>query len=168
MPRFPYTWGAISETGGLNLLADALYAYLHFAAILTLASALGAEALLLRAQPAARTLLALARTDLLYGLSAAAVIATGAARVLLGAQPAGFYASNPVFWTKLGLVVLIGLVSILPTRRILRWRKALRADASFLPAELELDSTRRLVFAELHLLALVPLPAVLMARGIGL
>jgi uncharacterized membrane protein len=36
------------------------------------------------------------------------------------------------------------------------------------PGTREWLSTRRLVFAELHLLALVPVPAVLMARGIGL
>jgi len=148
------------------LLADALYAYLHFAAILTLASVLGAEALLLRAQPGPKTLLALARTDLLYGLSAAIVIATGTARVFLGAKSAIFYGSNPVFWLKLTLVLVIGLISIAPTRTILRWKKALAGNASFIPSQPELDSTRRLVFTELHLLALVPVPAVLMARGI--
>ncbi len=145
---------------------DALYAYLHFSAILALASLLGAEALLLRAQPGAKTVLALARTDLLYGICAAFVVATGAARVFLGAKSAMFYGSNPVFWTKLALIAVIGLISIAPTLRVLRWKRSLLGKGT-LPSQSELDSTRKLVFTELHLLALVPLPAVLMARGIG-
>ncbi len=149
------------------MISDALYAYLHFAAILTLASALGAEALLLRAEPGERTLLALARSDLLYGIAGALVVATGVVRVFLGAKGAAFYASNPVFWAKMALVATLALMSIAPTLRILGWKKRLRADAGFSPPQAEVDRTRKAVFAELHLLALVPLAAVLMARGIG-
>jgi putative membrane protein len=148
-------------------MSIALYAYLHFAAILTVASALGAEALLLRAQPGPKTLQTLARTDLLYGISAVAVITTGLLRLLFGGKPPDTYLLNPVFWTKMGLVLAIGLLSAVPTVRILRWRKALAADPGFVPESEEIGATRRLVFTELHLLALVPLPAVLMARGIG-
>ena len=149
------------------MISDALYAYLHFTAILTLASALGAEALLLRAQPGERTLVALARTDLLYGIAGALVVATGAARVFLSAKGPAFYASNPVFWGKIALVVILALMSIAPTARILRWKKRARTDSAFTPSEPELARLRKTVFAELHLLALVPLAAVLMARGIG-
>ncbi len=148
-------------------MSDALYAYLHFAAILTLASALGAEALLLRAQPGGRTLLALARADLLYGMAGGFVVATGVLRVFLGAKGSAFYASNPVFWAKMGLVAILAALSVAPTLRILRWKECVRADAAFVPPEQEVARTRKAVFAELHLLALVPLAAVLMARGIG-
>jgi putative membrane protein len=148
------------------MIADAVYAYLHFAAILALASALVAEALLLRGAPGLTMLRALRRADLVYGVSAGLVLATGLARLYLGATGAAFYAHNPVFWTKMGLFVLVGLVSIPPTVRILRWNRRAAADASFFPAAAELQATRRLVLAELHLLALVPLAAVFMARGL--
>jgi putative membrane protein len=149
------------------VIADALYAYLHFAAILGLAAGLFAEALLLRAAPGAATLRAVGRADLVYGVSAGLVLATGLARVFFGAKGAAFYVANPVFWTKMGLFVLLGLLSIPPTVRILRWNRLAKADASFVPAPGQVGAVRRLVLIELHLLALVPLAAVLMARAIG-
>ena len=149
------------------MIGDAIYSYLHFTAILILASALGAEALLLRARPGQETLRALARADMLYGISAGLVLATGLARVYLGAKGAGFYAASPVFWTKMGLFLVIAVLSIVPTLRVLRWSRASKADAAFWPPPAELARTRRLVMLELHLLALVPLAEVFMARGLG-
>jgi putative membrane protein len=149
------------------MIADAIYAYLHFAAILTLASALGAEALLLRAEPGPRTVRALGRADLLYGLSAGLVLLTGLLRVFLGAKGAAFYAVSPPFWTKMALFVVVALLSIPPTVRMLGWRRAAKANPAFLPSEAAVAAVRRSVFVELHLLALVPLAAVLMARAIG-
>ena len=149
------------------MIVDALLAYLHFTAILILASALGAEALLLRAQAGADTLRSLARADVLYGISSVVVIVTGLLRLFYGAKGYAFYAANPVFWLKMGLFAAVGLLSIPPTLKFSRWRRALAADARYLPPANEVAATRRLVFIELHLLALVPLAAVFMARGLG-
>ena len=75
------------------MITDALLAYLHFTAILILASALGAEALLLRAQAGADTLRSLARADILYGVSSGVAIATGLLRLFYGAKGMAFYLS---------------------------------------------------------------------------
>jgi len=48
----------------------------------------------------------------------------------------------------------------------MRWRKALRANGS-LPGETEVRATRKLVMVQAHLLALIPLAAVFLARGFG-
>jgi putative membrane protein len=48
----------------------------------------------------------------------------------------------------------------------LRWRKALRATGA-LPAEAEVRSTRRIVMIQAHLLPVIPLAAVFLARGFG-
>ena len=149
------------------MLADALLSWLHITAILILASALGAEALLMRAQRGPATLAALARADLVYGIAAALVLLTGLARLHAGAHGAAFLTGNPMFWTKMALFVLVGLLSILPTVRFIQWRRAQRTDAAFWPADADLKRVRRLVFIQLHLLAFVPLAAALMARGIG-
>ncbi len=149
------------------MISDALLAYLHFTALLTLASALGAEALLLRAQAGANTLRALARADILYGVSSGVVVASGLLRLFYGAKGYAFYTGNPVFWTKLGLFAAVGLLSIPPTLKFIRWRRQLLADGSFYPTLDEIAATRRIVFIELHLLAIIPLAAVFMARGIG-
>ena len=149
------------------MLADALLSWLHITAILALASALGAEALLLRAQRGPATLVALARADLVYGIAAALVLLTGLARLYAGAHGTAFLTANPVFWAKMALFVVVGLLSILPTVRFIQWRRAQRTDAAFWPADAELLRVRRLVFIQLHLLAFVPLAAALMTRGIG-
>ncbi len=150
------------------MITDALLAYLHFTAILILASALGAEALLLRAQAGADTLRSLARADILYGVSSGVAIATGLLRLFYGAKGMAFYSGNPVFWTKLGLFAAVGLLSIPPTLKFIRWRRQLATDESFYPPLNEIAATRRIVFIELHLLALIPLAAVFMARGLGI
>lgn len=150
------------------MMVDALLAYLHFTAILILASALGAEALLLRAQAGADTLRSLARADILYGISSGVVIVTGLLRLFYGAKGHAFYVANPVFWLKMGLFVAVGLLSIPPTLKFIHWRRRLAADAKYLPPINDVASTRRLVFIELHLLALIPLAAVFLARGLGI
>jgi putative membrane protein len=146
---------------------DAALAYLHFAAILLVAGFLAAEAMLLRGDLGARDLAALVRSDVAYALSAILVLATGLARVFYGAKGAAFYADNPVFWVKVGLFLAIGLASIRPTAAFLRWRRAARTGAGFSVPAAEVRGARRYVLVELHLLALLPLAAVLMARGIG-
>lgn len=115
------------------MIPDALLAYLHFTAILILASALGAEALLLRAQAGADTLRSLARADLLYGIASGVVIVSGLLRLFYGTKGYALHTANPVFWTKMGLFAVVGLLSIPPTLKFIRWRRNVAADASFYP-----------------------------------
>lgn len=75
---------------------------------------------------------------------------------------------NPLFWTKLGLFVLVGLISIFPTLNYMRWRNVLRPDSNALPNDASVKATRQLIHIELMLLFLMPILAALMARGIGL
>jgi putative membrane protein len=146
---------------------DAILAYLHFAAIFTLLWFLAKEWTLLKAGAAHIDARRLALADLGYFLAAIAVLGTGLGRALAGAKPWAFYAGNPVFHVKITLFVLVGLVSIKPTRVFLRWRRAAAADPAFRIDEREWRLVKRLLMIELHLVALIPLAAVLMARGIG-
>jgi len=63
------------------------------------------------------------------------------------------------------LVMMLGL-ALLARRRYLRWRQTLDTQGS-LPAESDLRGTRRLVMWAAHLMVLVPLLAVFLARGVG-
>jgi putative membrane protein len=146
---------------------DAILAYLHFAAIFTLVWFLAKEWTLLKAGARSLDVRRLALADLGYFLAAMAVLATGLGRALAGAKPWAYYAGNPVFHIKITLFVLVALVSIKPTRVFMRWRKAAAADAAFRIDEREWRLARRMLMIELHLIALIPLAAVLMARGIG-
>ena len=148
-------------------VVDALLAFAHFSALLIMASFIGAEAMLLRGQAGAATLRALARSDIGYFISAIAVLASGLARLFFGAKGVAFYSGNPLLYVKLALFAAIGILSIRPTLQFIRWRKAVDADASFMPAPNDIAAVRRTVFIELHLIAFIPLAAVFMARGIG-
>jgi len=145
---------------------DALLAYLHVAAIFLLLWFLAKEWNLLRGSIDALDFKRIANADLGFGLAAVAVLVTGALRVFCGAKGAAFYLHNPVFHVKVALFVAAGLVSIAPTLRFLRWRRAWRADAAYRIEARELVRVRRLLFVELHLIVLIPLAAVLMARGL--
>lgn len=146
---------------------DAAFSYLHFAFVLILVGALAAEAFVLRLPVDGRVARLLLRIDAFYGVSAIGVIAAGLARVFWGGKGADFYAAQPFFWAKMATFAVIGLISIAPTRTFFRWAKQARADVAFAMSEDEVRKVRRLVMIEVHLLALAPLFAVLMARGLG-
>jgi putative membrane protein len=146
---------------------DATLAYLHFAAILAVAGFLVAEAMLLRGDLGRRDVAVLARTDFAYFLAAMVALATGLARVFFGAKGVDFYTGNPAFWIKVVLFVAVAAVSIKPTFRFAGWRRAARDASGYSVPDAEVRGARRLVLVQLHLLALLPLAAVLMARGIG-
>lgn len=146
---------------------DAIFAYLHFVSIFALVWFLAKEWALLKAGADRLDLRRLALADAGFGIAAGGVVLAGLSRLLWGAKPWAFYAHNPVFHTKMALFVVVGLVSIWPTRAFLRWRKAAAADANFRVAESEWRRVKRIVLIEMHLIGLIPLLAVLMARGIG-
>lgn len=75
-----------------------------------------------------------------------------------------FYLHNPWFHAKLGLFLLAGLLSIVPTLRYLRWRRAWREAPGFLPTPGELARVRGLVRLQLVLLAAVFVLAAAVAR----
>ena len=149
------------------MYGDAALSYAHFLSIFFLAWFLGRQWLLLRADDAALQVELLARTDLGYFISAGVVLLTGLGRLFLGAKPLAFYAHNPAFHALIGLFVLVGLVSILPTMSYQRWRRYRREDPRYEVPGRERRWMRALVVTELTGLAVIALAAVLMARGIG-
>jgi putative membrane protein len=146
---------------------EALLAYVHFLAILTLVVFIASEAALCRPEWMNPTLVdRLVTVDRIYGIAAGAVLLTGLLRVYLGVKGSSWYWGNWLLHVKLGLFVLAGLISILPTLRFIRWQKTLRAGGG-LPLADEVRSTRRLVMVQAHIIPLIPLAAVFLARGFG-
>ncbi len=146
---------------------EAILAYVHFLAILTMVVFISSEAALCRVEWLNKAVVErLARIDMVYGMAAVAVLATGIARTVWGVKGSAWYWTNPLLHLKLTLFIVIGLISIFPTITYLRWRKTLRASGT-LPAEAEVRKTRKLVMIQAHLLVLIPLAAVFLARGFG-
>jgi putative membrane protein len=148
-------------------LLDAVLALSHILAIFGVVAALTAQAVLLRPGLTPSMLARLSNYDLAYFLMAMLALGTGACRLLWGVKGMPFYLGNPWFYAKICLFVGIGLVSISPTRAYLRWRKQASRLPDFVPLPTELAHIRRWVLVELHLFTLIPVCAILMARGIG-
>lgn len=146
---------------------EAILAYLHILAILTMVVFISSEAALCRVEWLnAAVVERLARIDMVYGIAAVAVLATGFARTWWGIKGTVWYWTNPLLHVKLALFIIIGVISIFPTLTYVRWRKALRSSGT-LPAEAEVRKTRKLVMIQAHIIAVIPLVAVFLARGFG-
>jgi putative membrane protein len=145
---------------------EPLTAYLHYLAIIVTASFLVAELVLCRPGLSADHVRLLPRYDILFFAAALVALATGLARLFVWGKGFGFYLPNPAFHAKMALYVAIALVSVRPTLAYIRWNRAL-GEGGVLPAGADVARVRRLLHVELGLLALMPLMAVLMARGIG-
>jgi putative membrane protein len=147
---------------------DALLAYFHFFSLIGTVSLLVAEAFLCRPGIRGEALHRLKQMDIAYAGFAGLALASGLLRVFWGAKGSAFYLGNPVFHAKVGLFLLIGLVSIVPTLKFIAWSRAARQDAGRAPAEAAVLGARRIVFIELAGIVALPLLAALMARGLGL
>ena len=146
------------------MTTDLLLAAVHHLLVFGLVSMLVAESALLRAPLDAPGLRRLAKLDGAYGACAGLLLLAGIGRVVLGIKGHDFYLHNPWFHAKLGAYVLAGLLSIVPTVRFLRWRRALAADAAFLPAREDVAKMHAIVRFELVLVAAIFVLAAAMAR----
>ena len=148
-------------------MAEAIAAYLHYLSIFLLFALLTLEHRLFKLPLDLDRARSLMRIDIAYGLSAGLVLASGAARVFWYGKGLAYYLHNSLFHAKLGLFILIALLSILPTMVFLNWRNDLRAgqlpQISARQGTLVIMSIR----LELLLLLILPLLAALMARGFG-
>lgn len=150
------------------MIAQVIAAYLHFIGIMALMATLLAEHATLQPNMTRIQMQRLVSIDQFYGIAAVLVLVTGVLRFAYFAKGMPFYLANPLFYIKVGIFVAVGLISIYPTRRFLSWQRMLRQDQ--LP-EVDDESVTRLrvvVRLELGLLLIMPLLAVLMARGIGI
>ncbi|MBE7376126.1 DUF2214 family protein [Pseudomonas lopnurensis] len=148
-------------------MAYAIAAYLHFMAIFLLFALLLLEHQLFRQPLTLERARSLFRTDIAFGIAAALVLATGIARAMLYGKGLDYYLRNSLFHAKVGLFVVLAILSIYPTLTFLRWRPALNSNQA---PQISCGTARWVTLAirlELVLLLLIPLLAVLMARGFG-
>jgi putative membrane protein len=148
-------------------MSSAIFAFLHHIAAFTVFGALFAELMLIRQRIDASVARTLLRVDALYGASAVAIIVFGLVRVHFTEKGAAYYLHSGTFIAKMVLFVVIGLLSIGPTRRFFAWRRELAAGNTLTVEPAIQAKLRQVVHIELALLGLVILCAVLMARGFG-
>jgi putative membrane protein len=146
---------------------EAVLAYAHLLAILTLVVFITSEAALCRPEWLNQAVVQrLGKLDMVYGIAAGVVLLTGIARTWWGIKGTAWYWGNGLLHLKLALFVLIGVLSIKPTLMFRRWNQRLKANGS-LPAADEVRTARKWVMVQAHLIAVIPLAAVFLARGFG-
>ncbi|WP_440903196.1 DUF2214 family protein [Catenovulum sp. SX2] len=141
---------------------EILVRYMHFIGIIFLASGLVASHILAGWQLNQQQFKSLRIADGVYGLGAVLVLIAGVLLIASVGKPAEFYSKNPVFHVKMTLFVIMGILSIFPTKYFLQNRK-FAGDSIQVPKKII-----KIIRAELTLLLVIPLLAALMARGVGL
>ena len=102
-----------------------------------------------------------------YLVAVVAIIVTGLLRVYFFAKGVAFYRDSEMFWIKMALFVLVGLLSLPPTFAFIATRRAAAGhDADLAPERFR--RIRSFIVAELCVFALIPLAAAMMARGLSL
>jgi len=148
-------------------MITSLMATLHHLGAFMVAATLVYEFVAYRKNMSVDEMRRIQRVDAWYGVSAGVVLIAGLLRVFFFEKGAAFYSQNPMFWIKMGLFVLVGLFSIYPTIRFIRWNTPLNAGH---PPEIPDDEFKRvrlLLSLELVCLILILFAAPAMARGIG-
>lgn len=149
------------------MMTDLILSVVHHLLIFILAGILAAELVLMRPGLTGSNLRLLARIDGAYGGLAVAILAVGAGRVFYGLKGSEFYIDNGVFWTKIMAFALVGVLSVPPTLRILKWARAARSDPAYRVPDSEIGMMRRFVISEALVFLLIPIFAAAMARGYG-
>ena len=149
-------------------VATAVFAWLHLVAVGLAAGLLLSEYWLCRRIPDRLQVRLLGTVDLGYFLALTGSVATGIARVLFFGQDTAYYLANRLFWLKITLFVAIGVIALFPTRQFIRWNREARTAPAFAPLTRELVRVRDCLALQLGLMLILPLLAILVARGYGL
>ena len=151
-----------------NIAQSALVAYIHYLGIIFCFGSLLFERIILKTNLNKKETIYMIIADAIYGLAGIAILVTGILRVKYFGQGGDFYTSNPIFWIKVGLYIIVGLLSLYPTTTYILW--AIPLSKNKLPdvSESLVKRFRLIITIELLGFAVIPMFATLMARGVGL
>jgi putative membrane protein len=150
------------------MLTDAILAIAHHLLIFALLAVLVTEMVTVRVGLTRAQVVYLSRLDIGFGVLAGLILIVGFSRVFFGLKGPAFYLDNWVFWAKIAAFLVVGLLSILPTLRIIAWRRAATTNPDFAPPRDDIRRVRRFMHAEGMVFFTIPVFAALMARGYGL
>ena len=145
----------------------ALFAWLHLLAIGVGAGFLLTEYWLCRRVLDRLQVKLLGQVDLGYQLALIGSLATGLGRALYFGQTPDFYLSNRLFWLKIAIFLMIAIVAIAPSLQYIRWNREARSAPTFTPLERDVERARASIALGLGLWLILPLIAILVARGYG-
>jgi putative membrane protein len=141
-------------------------AYLHHLAAFVVLAALMVELVLLKGELTTMSARSVLRMDMAYGMAALVVLVAGFVRVFYTEKGSAYYFDSASFLLKLGLFIVVGLLSVYPTIKFVGWRKALREGRVPDFDAATRRKVRMLIHIELTLLFVIILMAIMMARGV--
>ena len=148
--------------------ASALVAYVHYLGIILCFGALIFERINLKINLSKNETISIIIADIIYGIAGLAILITGILRVKYYGQGGDFYTSNPIFWIKVSLYIIIGLISLYPTTTYILWAIPLSKNKLLVISENLVKRFKLILMTELVGFAVIPFFATLMSRGIGL
>jgi putative membrane protein len=141
--------------------------YLHFISIMVLMGSLITEHILLKPNMSKQEINSFAMIDLIYGIAAVLVLGTGLLRWFVYGKGMVYYLTNPVFHAKLTLFVILAILSIFPTIKFLKWNKQVNSGQEPNMNDKMVKKILMYIRLELLILVIIPLLAVMIARGVG-
>jgi putative membrane protein len=142
-----------------------LFAFLHHLCAFTLVAAVAIEFTLVRQELTIASARRLQVTDAVLGVAAGALLIIGLLRVFYFEKGASYYFHSHAFLTKFSLFIILGLLSIVPTREFLSWRAAIKAGQVPVVDAGKLRRVSAVIHAELAAIVVILLCAAIMARG---
>ncbi len=144
-----------------------LIKYLHFIGIFLVVGSLFAEVWILKPNMSRMQVRNLGMIDGLYGM-ASVITVTGGLILWLSdiGKPPEFYQVNGLIYLKLGIFILVGILSIYPTIFFIKQRQSKKNPDGNEVIEIPV-SIKRVVILELILVFTLPFWAALMAQGLS-
>ncbi|WP_227544549.1 DUF2214 family protein [Sapientia aquatica] len=148
-------------------MMSAYFAFFHHIAAFALMTALALELVLLNGELSVLRAKQLMRVDLIYGTAAGLVLLIGLLRVFYFEKGSFYYFHNFYFHLKLGVFLLVGLPSIIPTMEFLSWRKIAAKGELPVIAPKKLKLIKLIIHLELLGIVVILFCAAQMAKGAG-
>lgn len=145
-----------------------VFAFLHFMAAFTVMFTVVYERLMYKQNLTVNEARRLQTADRWYGVGAIVVLIVGFLRVFYFEKGSEYYFSNPFFHLKLTLFIIIGLLSIYPTIRFMKWNKSIKNGEPIHIEDSVFKITKRILNLEVALLVILLFSASFMAKGLGL
>ena len=144
--------------------ASSITAYFHYLGFMVAFASLTVEFFNLKKEMTLEEAKRVSFADAAYGIAAVVILVTGVLRVLYFGKGTDYYLHNPFFYAKIGVFIIVGLLSLYPTFTFISWIKDLQNDRV---PNLEIPQFTKLswlIKGELFGFSLIPLLAAIMAR----
>jgi len=149
-------------------MTTAFMAFLHHIFAFTLVASLVYEFIAFHKEMSVEEARRIQRVDLVFGISAGLLLVIGLLRVFFFEKGVNFYINSPFFWVKMTAFLIVGLISIDPTIRYIRWNKSLSENKPPEISDGEYRRTRLILWLEVIGIVVILLAAPMMARGVGM